>query len=316
MAGVQSVEPSPTSSAARSSSSAPPAACCRTGCPPGPARRPPTRSWRWPSRSPRACGSPSAPAATSSSSTPCRTSVAYAGAPPRPTASTTSSSTGAWSPSAARERRRRADVDMRTGAAEVQDGPVGTVRFAGLPGGEKDVESGCRTTRPPSWSRCGRTPRSSRCRRRRPPHLAAPRQLDQPRLRTPRARPAPGPRWPPPRGGVDLVNLGLRRQRAARPVHRPRDARHPGRPDQRQDRHQPRQHRPDAAARLRPGGARLPRHDPRGPPDDAAARRLADALPDPRGHARPGALPTSRLAEGRLRFRADRRPGARSPPGG
>ena len=45
--------------------------------------------------------------------------------------------------------------------------------------------------------------------RRRPPGVAAPRQLDQPRLQRREPRRRPGRRWLPSRAGVDLVNLGF-----------------------------------------------------------------------------------------------------------
>ncbi|CAK7283309.1 putative Glutamyl-tRNA reductase [Streptomyces misionensis JCM 4497] len=156
-----------------------------------------------------------------------------------------------------------------------------------------------------------------------PQGLAAPRQFDQPRFR--RREPhhhLAGARRRPRRRGADQP--GPRRQRAARPLHRPRAARHPGRPDQRQARHQRRQLRPDAAARLRPGGARLPGHHPRGAPRHPAARRLADPVPDPRGHARPHRLGPRRARRGPARVPGGRGPGgdggreadARRRPGG
>ena len=60
-----------------------------------------------------------------------------------------------------------------------------------------------------------------------------------------------------------------------------------------QDRHQPGEHRPDAVAGLRSGGARLPRHHPGRPPGRTAPGRLAVAVPDPRGHPRPRERSTS-----------------------
>ena len=87
---------------------------------------------------------------------------------------------------------------MTTGAAETQPGPVGTVRFAGLPDRAKDVEIwlphneitelvALRTDAPvePVPDRGA-------------PGVAAPRQLDQPRLRRREPHARPGRRWPPP----------------------------------------------------------------------------------------------------------------------
>ena len=84
------------------------------------------------------------------------------------------------------------------GSADTPPGPVGTVRFSGLPARARTSRSGCPTTRSPSWSRCAPTPPPQSTARPRPQDLAAPRQLDQPRLerREPDAR--PGRRWPHP----------------------------------------------------------------------------------------------------------------------
>ncbi len=138
--------------------------------------------------------------------------------------------------------------------------------------------------------------------------LAAPRQLDQPRLR--RREPehdvagdrcrARGSRAGQPR---------VRRERDARSVHRASHPRHARRPDQPQARHQPRQRRRDAAAGLRAGRARVPRHHPRGPPDHAAARRLADPVPHPRGHPRPGDAGLQQAERGPAELRRHGRPG-------
>ena len=98
--------------------------------------------------------------------------------------------------------------------------------------------SGSRTPRSPTSSPCAPTRRSP-CR---PgaPGVAAPRQLDQPRLE--RREPVDDLARPRGRGGWRRARQpGLRRQRDARPVRRPRAARHPRRPDQHQDRHQPRE---------------------------------------------------------------------------
>ena len=211
-------------------------------------------------------------------------------------------------------RQRRSWWTWPAGPRRQRPGPVGTVRFDGLPGRtSRTSRSGCPTTRSPSWSRCAPTPPSSPLPDRGRQGVAAPRQLDQPRLR--RREPhdhLAGAGRVPRRRGADQPGAG--RQCPARPVHRPRDAGHPGGPDQRQDRHQSGQRRPDAPARLRAGGARLPRHDPRGPSHHSAAGRLAHPVPDPRGHPRPQRSRTSsNLAEGRLQFRADGRPRGTGP---
>ena len=97
-----------------------------------------------------------------------------------------------------------------TGAADRRGRPSGTLRFAGLPARDKDVEI---------WLPHDETTELVALRDRRagacpeavpgPAALAPPRQLDQPRLQRgeperPRGRP-----WPRPTAGVELVNLGL-----------------------------------------------------------------------------------------------------------
>ena len=198
-------------------------------------------------------------------------------------------------------------MDMRTGSVETRPGPVGTVRFTALPAGAKDVEIwlphneitelvALRTDAPPRPC----PPRT--------PGVAAPRQLDQPRLRRREphhdlARAGRGAGvWTWSTSGSGAARCSTRSPRATL-----RDT--PGRPDQRQDRHQPRQHRPDAAARLRSGGARLPRHDPRGAPDHAAAGRLAPAVPDPRGHPRARRAGPRQARGGQAELRGHGRPG-------
>ena len=101
------------------------------------------------------------------------------------------------------------------------------------------------------------------------------------------------------RGGGRAGEPRIRWQRTARPVRRPVHPRHPRRPAVRQDGHQHRQLRPDAAAGIRPGRARVPRHDPRRPPRRPAPAHHTAALPDPRRHPRAGGL-----RPGRARRRA------------
>ena len=124
---------------------------------------------------------------------------------------------------------------------------------------------------------------------------------------------SPTTTWPalrrrPRRRRADQPGPG--RQRPARPVHRPRPARHPGRPDQRQDRHQPGQPRPDAPARLRPGRARLPRHHPRGAPRRhrcwSSRRSCARSTRTPPA---PAPRTSSGLGEGKLQLPGHGRPG-------
>ena len=203
-----------------------------------------------------------------------------------PTACTTCWWTATWSAQAIADGGKVRTIDMATRVRGHTPGPVATLRFDGLSAGRqgrRDLAAAQRDHRAgrPAHRRPGRArarPRST--------GLAPPRQLDQPRLqrREPDDHVAGA-------GGVARRRRagqpGVRRQCPARPVHRTGDARHPGRPGEREDRHQPRQPRPDAPAGVRAGGPRLPRHDPRGPPHRAAAGRLVDPLPDPRGDTRP-----------------------------
>lgn len=179
-------------------------------------------------------------------------------------------------------------VDLADGSRKTFPGRIGSVRFDGLPGREKDVEIwlpytetaeliDLRTDAPvtavaPSGRRVWLHHGSSIS------HGSAAGKLGHRLAR-------PGRRG----GGRGAGQSVAGRQRPARPVHRARPAGHPRRSDQRQDRHQPRQPRPDAAARLRPGRARVPRHHPRGAARHPAARRVARALPGPRGHPGPAA---------------------------
>jgi len=121
---------------------------------------------------------------------------------------------------------------------------------------------------------------------------------------TPRARPRPGPRWPPRSAAWSSDQPGSRRQRPARPVHRSRDPRRRRGPDQRQARHQPRQHGPDAPVCLHPGGARFPRHHPRGPPEHAAPGRPPILCPIHEDTPGPSLPDLDGLREGKVWFRA------------
>ncbi len=210
----------------------------------------------------------------------------YAGAPPRPDGVYDLLVDGRLAGQASVTGGNTLTIDMTTGTAENRPGPAGTVRFAGLPDGVKDVEIwlphnettelvALRTDAPVEpvpdrgrrvWLHHGSSISHGSDAASPTTHLARARRLAR-------------------RRGADQPGSG--RQRPARPVHRPCPARHPRRPDQRQDRHQPGQRRPDAPARLRPRRPRLPRHHPRRPPHHAAAGRLAHPVPHPRGHPRP-----------------------------
>lgn len=68
------------------------------------------------------------------------TKMAYRGAPPRPDGVYDLLVDGRLFAQQTASGGDVRTVDITTGSAEVQSGPVGTVRFAGLPGGVKDVE--------------------------------------------------------------------------------------------------------------------------------------------------------------------------------
>ena len=192
---------------ARSSSSGPTAACCRTGCPPGPGRSAPTRRcWRR-SRSPPAYG--------------------WSSAPRRPRSSWTRCARSRRTPASRRDRDCFYDllVDGELVAQTTQ--PEGDLVVTDLDdrcgrdparAGRRRASSGCRSaTRSVElwlpWNETTAPGRAAHRRARRAgaagaPGLAAPRQLDQPGLgrRQPEHDLAGAGR---PRGGVDLVNLGL-----------------------------------------------------------------------------------------------------------
>ena len=69
-----------------------------------------------------------------------RTAVAYRGAPPRPSGVYDLLIDGRHEGQTSTTGGDVLLVDMATGAAELAQGPVGTVRFEGLPGREKDLE--------------------------------------------------------------------------------------------------------------------------------------------------------------------------------
>ncbi|OEU90775.1 lipase [Streptomyces abyssalis] len=69
-----------------------------------------------------------------------RTKMAYVGAPPRPDGVYDLLVDGRLTGQAGVTGGNVLTVDMTTGSAETRSGPVGTVRFPGLPGGVKDVE--------------------------------------------------------------------------------------------------------------------------------------------------------------------------------
>lgn len=126
-----------------------------------------------------------------------RTKMAYQGAPPRPDGVYDLLVDGSLAGQASVTGGNVLMVDMTTGTAETRPGPVGTVRFTGLPDRVKDVEIwlphneitqlvALRTDAPveavpPGAAGCGCT--------------TAVRSATAP---TPRAPPRPGPPWPPP----------------------------------------------------------------------------------------------------------------------
>src|SRR5204863_5039730 len=69
-----------------------------------------------------------------------RTKMAYQGAPPRPDGVYDLLIDGRLTAQAGTTGGNVRMVDMTTGATETRPGPVGTVRFTGLPEGVKDVE--------------------------------------------------------------------------------------------------------------------------------------------------------------------------------
>ncbi|MFE2377278.1 GDSL-type esterase/lipase family protein [Streptomyces sp. NPDC059398] len=69
-----------------------------------------------------------------------RTKMAYQGAPPRPDGLYDLFVDGSPAGRASVTGGNTRLVDLATGSAETHPGPVGTVRFAGLPAGQKDIE--------------------------------------------------------------------------------------------------------------------------------------------------------------------------------
>ena len=131
--------------------------------------------------------------------------------------------------------------------------------------------------------------------------LAAPRQLDQPRLQRRRPHRAPGRPSPRRRAGVELINLGFSGNALLDPFvarvmrDTPADLHQP------EDRHQPGECRPDAAAGLRPGRARLPRHHPRRPSRPRPCS-LVSPLLCPIQEAHPGPARSMRFDGDEVRF--------------
>ena len=177
-------------------------------------------------------------------------------------------------------------IDRYTGAADIQSGGSDTIRFDGLPPGEKHVEV---------WL----------------PHASAVHLIE---LRADGAVRPPDPRgarrwvhygssishcleatrptgvWPVVAArlaGVDLQSFGLRRPVPARPVRGADDRAATGRPDQPQARHQHRERRLDARAHVRPGRPRVPRPGARSPSRRPAGGGHADHLPGGGGPPRP-----------------------------
>ena len=126
-----------------------------------------------------------------------RTKRAYVGAPPRPDGVYDLLVDGRLAGQAAVTGGNTMTIDMTTGSATTEPGPFGTLHFTGLPEGGKDIEIGCRATRPPNSSPCAPTPPSSphRTRAARCGCTTAVRSATAP---APRAPPPPGPHSPPP----------------------------------------------------------------------------------------------------------------------
>ena len=175
-------------------------------------------------------------------------------------------------------------VDPWTGAVEFEPGGPATIRFDGLPAGEKLVEvwlphaaavhlielradGSVGPPRPngPEWVHYGSS--ISHCL-----------EATRPTGRLARGRGPPRGRRP--------AELRVRGPVPARPVRRPDDRRATRRPHQPQARDQRRQRRHDARADLRPRRPRAPRHDPRTPRRRPRRRRHTDRLPGRRGPSR------------------------------
>ena len=140
-----------------------------------------------------------------------------------PTASTTCCVDGELAAQATSRTATSVELDLDRGTAETRRGPVGTVRFVGLPDRDKTVELWL------PWSETTDLVHAAHRRTRRGPGAAerAPRSgcttaARSARAPSRRARARRGRRSPPPRGGVGPGQPRARGQRAARPVHRPR----------------------------------------------------------------------------------------------
>ena len=128
---------------------------------------------------------------------------------PAPTGSTTCSSTAASPAGPASRGGNTLTIDMATGAATPRPGPVGTLRFAGLPGrrqGRRDLAAAQRDHRAGRAAhrrprRAAARPAAARC-----GCTTAARSATAP---TPRAPTTTWPALAAALGGVDLVNLGF-----------------------------------------------------------------------------------------------------------
>ena len=194
-------------------------------------------------------------------------------------------------------RRRRADagestrtgtlivIDRYTGAVDFQSGGPTTVRFEGLPAGEKHVEVWLPHAggRPPH--RAARRRGRPAARAERAPAMGALRQLD---LALPRGDRPTGV-WPVVAArlaGVDLQSFAFAGQCQLDPFAARMIGQQPADLDQPQARHQHRERRLDARAHLRPRRPRLPRPGPRSAPRRPARADHADHLPGRRGPSR------------------------------
>ena len=247
--------------------------------------------------------------ATPSNSTCCRPRTCTPACRPGRTASTTCSSTAGWPsrpacPAAPRHDRHvhRAPVTKR------RPGRHAALRRAGRRRkGRRDLAAAQRDHR----ARRAAHRRTHRARRRRDAQgVAAPRQLDQPRLRRRRARPRSGPRWRRRSAAWTLINLGLGGSalldpftaRAMRDTPADLISLKIGINLVNTDLMRPRAFTPAVHGFLDTHPRRTPGH--------AAAGRLADPLPHPRGHARPRRLrPRRARPTGKMPVRGHGRPG-------
>ncbi len=215
-----------------------------------------------------------------------RTKNAYQGAPPRPDGLYDLFVDGRPAGQAGVTGGNVLMVDLTTGSAETRPGPVGTLRFTGLPDRVKDVEI---------WLPHNEITQLVALRTDAPveplPDAGRKKWLHHGSSISHGSDAAsPSTTWPAlaaSLGGVELTNLGLSGSALLDPF------------TARALRDTP----ADLISvkiginlvnadlmRLRafgPGGARLPRHHPRGTPRRSAPGRLTPPVPDPRGHPRP-----------------------------